>query len=502
MALVWKDRVLETTTTTGTGTLTLAGAVTGYQTFAAVGDGNTCYYCVYAVDAFGNPSGVWEVGLGTYTASGTTLARTTVYANSSGTQVALDLAAGTKRVMLTAAAQHLTTIPVANGGTGLTALGSALQVLRVNAGGTALEYGTLSTGLTVGTTAIASGTSGRLLYDAAGVLGETAAVTYATSTANLTVTASGAAVVPLAVKGAGSQSANLTEWQDSTGAVVASVSLLGGAIRLYPGPNFFVGDLAGNATLTGAENWCLGIRSGQVLTSGFGNLMIGSRSGQSITSGGYNVALGYYAMPAATTGNSNVAVGEGAGENLTTGGENVLIGAGSGKAGGGRAALTTGTHNVVLGRDAGVASASQSYGVALGYAAVAAANEFAIGPYCYSLLGHRLSSTSTVRPLVGMAWEWVDSTDATRKARATHNVYDTAARECIRLEASGSAAMLGLYGTAATVQYATTGTVTGYTGGGGTALTHSDTFTGNTGSTAYTIGDVVRALKLLGAIAA
>jgi hypothetical protein len=95
------DRVLETTTTTGTGTLTLAGAVTGYQSFACVGDGNTCYYALFAVDGSGVPTGVWECGLGTYTASGTTLARTTVYSNSSGTTAALSLSSGTKRVLLT-----------------------------------------------------------------------------------------------------------------------------------------------------------------------------------------------------------------------------------------------------------------------------------------------------------------------------------------------------------------------------------------------------------------
>ena len=97
MALVYKDLVLETTTTTGTGTLTLAGAVTGHQTFAAIGNGNTCYYVIRAVDAFLTPTGAWEVGLGTYTSAGTTLARTSVLA-SSNSGSAVNFAAGTKIV--------------------------------------------------------------------------------------------------------------------------------------------------------------------------------------------------------------------------------------------------------------------------------------------------------------------------------------------------------------------------------------------------------------------
>lgn len=93
------DRVLETTTTTGTGTLTLAGAVTGYQAFSAVGDGNACAFCVYEVDADGNPDGDWEVATGTYTASGTTLTRGTVL-SSSNSNNAVTFGAGTKRVAL------------------------------------------------------------------------------------------------------------------------------------------------------------------------------------------------------------------------------------------------------------------------------------------------------------------------------------------------------------------------------------------------------------------
>ena len=97
MALVIADRVKESTTTTGTGTVTLLGAAPGFQSFAAVGNANTTYYTIA-----GQTTSEWEVGIGTYTSSGTTLARTTVLSNSSGTQPsALNFAAGTKDVFVT-----------------------------------------------------------------------------------------------------------------------------------------------------------------------------------------------------------------------------------------------------------------------------------------------------------------------------------------------------------------------------------------------------------------
>ncbi len=94
------DRVKESTTTTGTGTLTLAGAVTGYQTFAAVGNAKTAFYCIEAVDNDGRPTGDWEVGRGTYTSAGTTLSRQFILASSNSGN-AVDFAAGTKHVFLT-----------------------------------------------------------------------------------------------------------------------------------------------------------------------------------------------------------------------------------------------------------------------------------------------------------------------------------------------------------------------------------------------------------------
>jgi hypothetical protein len=95
MALALKDRVKETTTTTGTGTVTLLGASTGFQSFAAVGNGNTTYYTIA-----GQGTSEWEVGIGTYTSSGTTLSRTTVLASSNSGSL-VNFSAGTKDVFVT-----------------------------------------------------------------------------------------------------------------------------------------------------------------------------------------------------------------------------------------------------------------------------------------------------------------------------------------------------------------------------------------------------------------
>ena len=95
MALVLKDRVKETSTTAGTGTLTLAGAAVGFQSFSAIGNGNTTYYAIAD-----STTGAWEVGIGTYTSSGTTLSRTTVLSSSNGGSL-VSFAANSKDVFCT-----------------------------------------------------------------------------------------------------------------------------------------------------------------------------------------------------------------------------------------------------------------------------------------------------------------------------------------------------------------------------------------------------------------
>lgn len=145
MPLVVADRVRETTTTTGTGTITLAGAVTGYQSFSAIGNGNTTYYTI-------NAGSQWEVGIGTYTGAGPSLARDTVLESSNSGSL-VDFAAGTKDVFVTYPAEKSISdgyglLPVPNGGTGV----ATLTGVVIGNGTSAFTVKTNPTGAFVGTT--------------------------------------------------------------------------------------------------------------------------------------------------------------------------------------------------------------------------------------------------------------------------------------------------------------------------------------------------------------
>lgn len=98
------DRVKETATTTGTGDFTLAGAATGFRTFASVLSTNdTCYYCIAL-----QGGSEWEVGLGTY--SGTNTLTRTIVLSSSNSGSAVNFSSGTKDVFLTVAAEQFSTV--------------------------------------------------------------------------------------------------------------------------------------------------------------------------------------------------------------------------------------------------------------------------------------------------------------------------------------------------------------------------------------------------------
>ena len=99
MAFVLADRVKDTTTTTGTGTITLSGtAPAGYQSFTAIGNSNSTYYTITSTND-------WEVGIGTYTSSGTSLSRTTVLSSSNSGNL-VNFPAGSKDVFVTYPAER------------------------------------------------------------------------------------------------------------------------------------------------------------------------------------------------------------------------------------------------------------------------------------------------------------------------------------------------------------------------------------------------------------
>jgi len=93
------NRAKMTTSTTGTGTITLGSAVERYQSFsdAGVTDGQVVRYTIE--DGLN-----WEIGSGTYTASGTTLTRTVDESSNGGAAISLS---GNAVVFVTAAGDDL-----------------------------------------------------------------------------------------------------------------------------------------------------------------------------------------------------------------------------------------------------------------------------------------------------------------------------------------------------------------------------------------------------------
>ena len=171
MALVYADRVQDTTATTGTGTITLAGAPpSGYQSFAVIGNGNTAYYTLTSGSA-------WEVGIGTYSSTGPTLARTTIL-SSSAAGAAITLS-GTSTVFVTYPAERAfstdNVLAVASGGTGLATAPVNGALLIGN--GTNYTSGNLTAGTGIGvanaTGSITVSNSAPMTYPGAGIANST-----------------------------------------------------------------------------------------------------------------------------------------------------------------------------------------------------------------------------------------------------------------------------------------------------------------------------------------
>jgi hypothetical protein len=170
MALVLKDRVKETTTTTGTGSFSLAGAVTGYDSFGQIGSGNTTYYAVYL-----DGGSEWEVGIGTYT-SPSTLSRDTILASSNSGSV-VTFSAGQKTIWCDYPAGAA--VYASNNGSQTSG-----QVLKSNGVGTPPTWQTTTNGDVVGPASATDNavarfdqTTGKLIQNSLVIVDDTGSVT-------------------------------------------------------------------------------------------------------------------------------------------------------------------------------------------------------------------------------------------------------------------------------------------------------------------------------------
>jgi len=195
MALVLKDRVKETTSTTGTGAISLGGAVANFQAFSAVlSDADTTYYAIIDVT-----NSDYEVGLGTYSSGGNTLARTTILESSNGGS-AVSFGAGTKNVFIAYPAEKSVYLDDSNqlviNSTAVTSTPAELNLVDGSSAGTivnskAVVYGASgevnATTLQIGGTSITA-TAAELNYLDITTLGLTEASKAATADANGVVT--------------------------------------------------------------------------------------------------------------------------------------------------------------------------------------------------------------------------------------------------------------------------------------------------------------------------
>ena len=418
--LVNRAKVL--TSSTGTSTITLGSAVSGFQTFAAAGvaDGDTVRYTI-------EDGSAWEVGTGTYTATGTTLSRTLV---ESSTGSLLNLS-GNAVVYVIAAAQDIQQPPAE----GAFVDGDKTKLDGIEAGATAdqtaaeiktaYESNANTNAFTdAEQTKLAGIEAGADVTDAGNVnplvdahLNTSSATTgqylgwngadYAWSTVSgytdadvdthlNTGTATTGEV--LSWNGADydwvSASGGATDINGLSDGYYAGFSLgLGaGALANFSGSNYFntaVGYYAGNnlttglyavavgaqalsgrsgTAHTGQQNTGIGYQAGSYLTTGSYNTFLGSQAGNYATTPQRTVGIGQEAFRGGPstplTGSGNIGIGYQTGYDLSTGGYNFLGGYRAGTN------LTTGSNNVALGNGALDAATTGGSNIAIGYEAM------------------------------------------------------------------------------------------------------------------------------------
>jgi hypothetical protein len=301
MALALNNRVRETTATTGTGAVTLAGAVDGFQTFAAgIGNSNTTYYAISL-----NTANEWEVGLGTLNGDSSTLTRTTVL-ESSNSDSAVDFAAGSKEIFCTLPSEKAVYLDASDNQVG--GFSSLAADTTPQLGGD----------LDVNGNAIVSASNGAIAINANG-------------TGKVTMTTNSVTGDVIPGKFGGTDFSNsILIGHSTTGTLDAADQNIG------------IGTNALDALTTADYNIAIGYNAGTKLTTGGYNTYIGGISGRETVGGVQNVGIGY-ASSVDTTGDYNTALGSLAGTNVSSGDWNICLGRDAGQN------ITTGSGNIIIG---------------------------------------------------------------------------------------------------------------------------------------------------------
>jgi hypothetical protein len=254
------------------------------------------------------------------------------------------------------------------------------------------------TGLTIGTTPISGGASGRVLFEGSGnVLQEDSNLFWDNSSKRLGIgaTPSTSVLLDLRTQGAlstdialrirnSANTANILQvngkgqvWANGTGAIATNTAFgefTLNALTTATGNTAF-GYNAIKANLIGASNTAFGYGALQLSTGG-SNTAVGYTAGQLNAGGTFNTYLGYAAGQNGTTATQSVFIGSSAGRN-SNGSQVICIGLSAGlTAGGGSIAMGylsgagTGGHNISMGQSSGMGMTTGSLNIHIGYRTV------------------------------------------------------------------------------------------------------------------------------------
>ena len=373
-------------------------------------------------------------------------------------------------------------------------------------------------GLTIGTTPIASGTIGRVLFEGTGnVVQEDSNLFWDNTNKRLGIgaTPSTSVLLDLRTQGALStdialrirNSANTADilnvngkgqvWANGTGAIATNTAFGQFALNALTTAtgNTAFGYNSLNTNLIGAGNTAFGNGALQ-LSTGTSNTAVGYTAGQLNAGGTYNTYLGYAAGQYGTVASGSVFIGYGAGQgsnaqygvfigqSASTSGGNGTIAIGYSSGGG------TGVHNISIGQQSGSGMTTGSQNIHIGYRTVGSG--ITTGNYNTLIGGNSVvgavSNNVAISDGQGNKVLWFNSVNAL----VSDLKIDTTTGIKIGTATTNK---LAFWNATPIVQPTTATTPATVVSGSGGNVKHDDTFDG------YTVEKVVRALRNIGILA-